>query len=134
MPENQASSNDHHTVRPGRMMSSDGQMIYVSGIHWAAICNEIACLKENFGEDEAQDHTETTGQSQRSSEPLLLNGIRDISNVEDILSDIPSRDFANRLISRYFNSRDPSLSSTRQRFSMSISASGRTHAPPPFLG
>lgn len=35
------SQNDHHTVRPGRMMSSDDQTIYVSSVHWAAICNEV---------------------------------------------------------------------------------------------
>ncbi|KAL5087977.1 hypothetical protein Trisim1_007382 [Trichoderma cf. simile WF8] len=102
------SQNDNHTVRPGRMMSSDDQTIYVSSVHWAAICNEIACLRENFDEQEAQDHMETMVQSQRSSEPLLLDGVRQISSVEDILSAIPPRDFVNRLISRYFNSKDPS--------------------------
>ncbi|KKP02836.1 hypothetical protein THAR02_05066 [Trichoderma harzianum] len=69
------SQSDHHTVRPGRMMSSDDQTIYVSSVHWAAICNEIACLRENFDEQEAQNHMETMVQSQRSSEPLLLDGL-----------------------------------------------------------
>ncbi|KAH0523031.1 hypothetical protein TsFJ059_008087 [Trichoderma semiorbis] len=101
--------NDHHTVRPGRMMSSDDQTIYVSSVHWAAICNEIACLRENFDEQEAQNHMETMVHSQRSSEPLLLDGVREISSLEDILSAIPPRDFVNRLISRYFNSKDPSV-------------------------
>ncbi|KAL6792195.1 hypothetical protein GGI42DRAFT_335569 [Trichoderma sp. SZMC 28013] len=103
------SQNDHHTVRPGRMMSSDDQTIYVSSVHWAAICNEIAYLRENFDEQEAQNHTETVMQSQRSREPLLLDGVREISSLEDILSAIPPRDFVNRLISRYFNSKDPSV-------------------------
>lgn len=35
------SQNDNHTIRPGRMMSSDDQTIYVSSVHWAAICNEV---------------------------------------------------------------------------------------------
>ncbi|KAL7905077.1 fungal-specific transcription factor domain-containing protein [Trichoderma velutinum] len=103
------SQNDQHTVRPGRMMSSDDQTIYVSSVHWAAICNEIACLRENFDEQEAQNHTELMGQSQSSSEPLLLDGVREISSVEDILADIPPKDFVNRLISRYFTSKDHSV-------------------------
>ena len=36
----QAQSNDIE-VKPGHMISNSGEVVYVSGIHWAAICNEV---------------------------------------------------------------------------------------------
>lgn len=39
---------------------------------------------------------------------MLLEGTSPISDLEGVLSDIPPKDVADRLVSRYFNSNDPS--------------------------
>ncbi|KAM5343615.1 hypothetical protein ACJ41O_012152 [Fusarium nematophilum] len=102
-PENGA-----HQVKPGRMMSSDSEMVYVSGSHWAAICNEVDSIREHLDRDDRAHHGDETGQV-RGRAPFLLEGVGTMSTIDDILSDIPPKDVADRLVSRYLNCTDPSI-------------------------
>lgn len=38
-------------AKPGRMMSSDSQVAYVSSTHWAALCNEVRGASDSIALD-----------------------------------------------------------------------------------
>ncbi|KAI8674091.1 Fungal-trans domain-containing protein [Fusarium keratoplasticum] len=94
-------------VKPGRMVSSNTEMIYVSGSHWTAICTEVEKIREHLDRGEATARVDDQDQSQ-SDGPMLLEGVGQISNIETIMADIPPKDAVDRLVSRYFNSTEPS--------------------------
>ncbi|UPL00951.1 hypothetical protein LCI18_011885 [Fusarium solani-melongenae] len=102
-----SSSSGELEVKPGRMVSSNTEMIYVSGSHWTAICTEVEKIREHLDRGEAAAQAEDQDQSQ-SHGPMLLEGVGQISNIETIMADIPPKDVVDRLVSRYFNSTEPS--------------------------
>lgn len=95
-------------VKPGRMMSSDSQVAYVSSTHWAALCNEVAELREGLEQTNLAEHTDNAEISYGSG-PMLLDGLQRPPDLKDILSGIPPREVTNRLVSRYFTSNVISL-------------------------
>ncbi|KAI3111633.1 transcriptional regulator family: Fungal Specific TF [Penicillium roqueforti] len=103
----QAQSNDIE-VKPGHMISNSGQVVYVSGIHWAAICNEVASIREHIDRDHSAEPLDFPGQIQHEGGPMLLEGTHPSSDLAAVLCEIPPRDVADRLVSRYINSNEPS--------------------------
>ncbi|UKZ92104.1 uncharacterized protein TrAFT101_007072 [Trichoderma asperellum] len=95
-------------IKPGRIISSDSQTTYVCGVHWAAIYNEITDISRQLDQDSSTDDFEES-EAGYGNGPMLLGGLWPTASLEDILSDIPPRDLADRLVSRYFNSLDPSV-------------------------
>ncbi|EEU45211.1 uncharacterized protein NECHADRAFT_40978 [Fusarium vanettenii 77-13-4] len=96
-------------VKPGRMVSSNTEMIYVSGSHWTAICTEVEKIREHLDRGDAAAQVDDQDPSQ-SDGPMLLEGVGQISDIETIMADIPPKDVVDRLVSRYFNSTEPSTS------------------------
>ncbi|KAH7134170.1 fungal-specific transcription factor domain-containing protein [Dactylonectria macrodidyma] len=93
-------------IKPGRMMATDNQTTYVSGTHWAALCNEVAELREGFDRGVLVDHSELVEHLPHGAGPRLLEGLHGTPDIEDILSDVPSMGVASRLVSRYFSSNE----------------------------
>ncbi|KAF5007783.1 hypothetical protein FDECE_5907 [Fusarium decemcellulare] len=104
-PGSESRQNGELVMKPGRMMLNSNEMIYVSGSHWSAICNEVGKLREHLDQGDGVDH----GQRTQDSGPMLLEGIGEVSSIEDIMADIPPKAAADRLISRYFNSPMPGI-------------------------
>ena len=66
-------------------------------------------IREHLDRGEATARVDDQDQSQ-SDGPMLLEGVGQISNIETIMADIPPKDAVDRLVSRYFNSTEPSTS------------------------
>ena len=77
-----------------------GTANYVGSSHWAAILDSIAELREHFEHEEEIRNT-TIHNPVDSSWPQLLYGCQQATELE-ILSSIPPRRVADRLVSRYF--------------------------------
>ncbi|KAH6975718.1 fungal-specific transcription factor domain-containing protein [Ilyonectria destructans] len=111
-PSGQPSDSDSAAlddVRPGRIVESNSQMTFVSSDHWKAIQNEIAKVREyveleNSALPDLPDEIEPTSHDG----PIILEGTCE-STMDNILSDIPPRAIVDRLVSRYFNSNEPSI-------------------------
>ncbi|KAK5988021.1 Equisetin cluster transcription factor eqxF [Cladobotryum mycophilum] len=105
-------SGTSHSEQPeanaGRMIANSNQTVYVSATHWAAICTEIANIREFVDQGNVADPAHPTEQSHPSG-PMLLEGTREVSNLAEVLLDIPSREVSDRLVSRYFNSMEASI-------------------------
>ncbi|KAH8596916.1 fungal-specific transcription factor domain-containing protein [Bisporella sp. PMI_857] len=99
-----ASNAEALEIKPGRIVSNNKQTTYVSGTHWAAICNEYLNGVDLEAYEERLDPNHRRGHG-----PMLLEGLRTLSNMQDVLSDIPPRKTADRLVSRYFNSTELSI-------------------------
>ncbi|CZR67365.1 related to fungal specific transcription factor [Phialocephala subalpina] len=85
-------------------MDSAGTPSYVGSAHWVAILDSISELKEHFEQEEATRRLATEdneAKSGHSNWPQLLYGCPQITKAE-ILSSIPTRREADRLVSRYF--------------------------------
>ncbi|KAH7150336.1 fungal-specific transcription factor domain-containing protein [Dactylonectria estremocensis] len=93
-------------IKPGRMMASDNQTTYVSGTHWAALCNEVAELREGFDRGILVDNSELVEHLPYGAGPMLLEGLQGTPDIENILSDVPPMSVASRLVSRYFSSNE----------------------------
>lgn len=84
--------------------NSLGTANYVGSTHWAAVLDSIAELKEHFEQEEDIRNMATDfnpPNSVHSSWPQLLYGCQRVTKAE-ILSSIPPRRAADRLVSRYF--------------------------------
>lgn len=84
--------------------NSLGTANYVGSSHWAAVLDSIAELKEHFEQEEEIRNMATDfnpPNSVHSSWPQLLYGCQRVTKAE-ILSSIPPRRAADRLVSRYF--------------------------------
>ncbi len=55
------------------------------------------------------DQSSETLQDETFSGPLLLRGIRKPSGVEEVLASMPARPLVDLLVSRFFNSAQPSI-------------------------
>ncbi|KAH8901265.1 hypothetical protein GQ53DRAFT_631746 [Thozetella sp. PMI_491] len=90
-------------LKPGRIMSGNNQTTYVSGTHWASIGDEIADIREDFDRATLAEPGDVPVQS-HSTAPMLLGGLGTTPEMQNVLADIPPKEVADRLISRYFNS------------------------------
>ena len=84
--------------------NSSGTGKYLSSSHWAAILDSIAELKDHFEKEEEIRYMATNfqpGDTVHPSWPRLLYSHQHVTKAE-ILSSIPTRRVADRLVSRYF--------------------------------
>ncbi|KAF4445582.1 transcription factor, partial [Fusarium albosuccineum] len=65
----------------------------------------VGKLWEHLDQGDGVNH----GQRTQDSGPMLLEGIGEVSSIEDIMADIPPKNAADRLVSRYFNSPMPGI-------------------------
>ncbi|ETS77139.1 hypothetical protein PFICI_11013 [Pestalotiopsis fici W106-1] len=95
----------------GQVVSGDlGATSYIGGTHFAAILQDIDELKSYFDypEDEEVDGTTSDPyEAERSPEMLLLSQSGPTSR-EELLSLLPEKNVADRLLMRYFSSNSPS--------------------------
>ncbi|KAF4457204.1 hypothetical protein F53441_768 [Fusarium austroafricanum] len=120
-----SSHNEGTEVKPGRMMANPNETIYVSSSHWSAICHEVVIqisyddnsdmgmvqvehIREHLDEHNEASDLGIADQAQ-SQVPLLLGPGRVTPKLEDIMADIPPKHIADRLVSRYFTSDQPSI-------------------------
>jgi hypothetical protein len=73
---------------------------YVGGSHWAAVLDSISELKGNVEQEEIRNIETHSHNAVSSSSPGLLYGCQRATKAE-ILSSIPPRRVADRLVSRY---------------------------------
>ena len=72
-----------------------------------AILLQIRTIRECLG-DSLPDQTSEALQDETFSGPLLLRGIMKPSGVEEVLTSMPARPLVDLLVSRFFNSAQPS--------------------------
>ncbi|KAJ5775470.1 uncharacterized protein N7511_000481 [Penicillium nucicola] len=80
---------------------------YLASAHWKAIMNATRKLKEGHTHTNAAESTDVSDRI--SQGPFLLLGLSTKISTTDLLAELPSRQTIDVLISRYFNSREPSL-------------------------
>ncbi|KAH6667093.1 hypothetical protein F5X68DRAFT_160383 [Plectosphaerella plurivora] len=93
-------------VKPGSFISHSDQVTFVSGVHWAAICEEISKIKEDIDE-ESWKASGYIAASPTSKGPMLLEGMFAMPDLWEVLQDIPPRNISDRLVSRAFASKEP---------------------------
>jgi hypothetical protein len=114
-------------IESGRIVSDDRQTVYVSGSHWASISYEVgdhsniqkhllsqfhplirswllqlADIRDHF-DQATQIEPADILESRNADGPMLLNTSETPPDLESILSDVPPKDIATKLVSRYFN-------------------------------
>ncbi|KAH8169303.1 fungal specific transcription factor domain-containing protein [Sarocladium implicatum] len=97
---------DKSEVKSGRLIEDDKQMIYVSPDHWAAIHDEITKLKAHVELDDFNIDADGVAEQGPERGLMLLEGLCPPCSLEEVLFDIPPRLIADRLVSKYFTSRD----------------------------
>ncbi|KAF4993403.1 hypothetical protein FGRMN_6490 [Fusarium graminum] len=95
-------------VKPGRMMANPNETIYVSSSHWSAICHEVEHIREHLDETNKSADLGIADQAQ-SQVPILLGPGRPTPSLEEILADVPPKNIADRIVSRYFTATEPSI-------------------------
>ncbi|MCJ1338126.1 hypothetical protein MMC09_003411 [Bachmanniomyces sp. S44760] len=88
----------------GHVNIDDDETSYVGASHWVAILDDIDKVKQDLDHNEMQP--EKSLNSQGSS--FLFGSTVQLSK-GDILASIPDRAVVDRLVSRYFNSKDPAV-------------------------
>ncbi|KAL8722749.1 MAG: hypothetical protein Q9225_000810 [Loekoesia sp. 1 TL-2023] len=92
----------------GRIRLENRETSFVSGTHWTAILDGIAELKDRFEDSEEQSCSNSEMELWQSptERPTLLFGANTYATKHEILSSIPSRAVANKLVSSFFNAMD----------------------------
>lgn len=100
-----SSQSDHGSMK----VNDSGTSSYVNSVHWVAVLDGIAELKDYF-ETEEKQHTRQVSDPPRSgiTGPQLLFGCPQYTTKADILASVPQRSEVDRLVSCYFNSFDMS--------------------------
>ncbi|KAJ6024702.1 hypothetical protein N7540_005499 [Penicillium herquei] len=108
-------STDERETKPsprdtGTLVFKDDGTNYIDSANWRAILEEINGVKEyldeqdeNFDEDGVEDDPFDT------SSPVLLLGLAKPITKQEVLADIPARSIADRLVSRFLQTSEPSL-------------------------
>ncbi|KAK1539062.1 uncharacterized protein CCOS01_00376 [Colletotrichum costaricense] len=94
------------STEPGTMHVDSQGTTYFASPHWETLMNEISDLKNDFRKDyEGEYLVEITDVSSRamSTTPLLLYGSMQPVSKEALISALPDRDIADRLIFQYFS-------------------------------
>ncbi|KAK5085152.1 hypothetical protein LTR05_004431 [Lithohypha guttulata] len=92
----------------GQMKINDDQVVYLSAAHWETVRDEIGIIKDSLEEHAASENTRFCDQ-QEPTGPLLLQGLFQPPDFEDILALMPAKILVDRLVSRYLSSEDPSI-------------------------
>ncbi len=98
----EAHDDQKYAIKPEKMLAGSDQTVYISGTHWASLCNEVAEMRDILGHDDALSITEV-GSRDNDGGSLLLEGIIPRSDISTISDQLPSRDVADRLVTRYFS-------------------------------
>ncbi|KAJ5526112.1 transcriptional regulator family: Fungal Specific TF [Penicillium frequentans] len=109
-----ASANDRDTKSPprdtGTLVVSDEGTSYIDSVNWRAILEEINGVKEYLDEQEDNSDNDATEEDPYSdSSPVLLLGMAKKVAKQELLADIPARSVADRLISRFLKTYEPSI-------------------------
>ncbi|KAI9722611.1 MAG: hypothetical protein M1812_001542 [Candelaria pacifica] len=98
----------------GVMRVDNNKSYYVGDAHWAAILSDISEVKNYFAEHTKQfeDQILKVKASKKNDElkgpSLMFGGSASLSHSE-LLTSLPSRTVMDKIVSRYFNTYDPSL-------------------------
>ncbi|KAJ5808807.1 hypothetical protein N7474_010076 [Penicillium riverlandense] len=95
---------------PGKLVVKNEEISYIDSAHWRAILEEINGVKEFL--DENGVHSDDEGveyDPYDDSSPALLLGIGRPVSKEELLIDIPAQSVADRLVSRFLKTSEPSL-------------------------
>ncbi|KAJ5175012.1 uncharacterized protein N7482_000889 [Penicillium canariense] len=93
----------------GTIVVKDEGISYIDSADWRAVLEEINGVKEYLDEHENfDDEKREDGLGDDSSPALLLGMSRPITK-EEVLVDIPPRSIADRLVSRFLKTTEPSL-------------------------
>ncbi|KAJ5966540.1 hypothetical protein N7481_013254 [Penicillium waksmanii] len=109
-----SSMSGHDTRSPhdtGTLVVNDEGTSYFESANWRAILKEINGVKDyidGYGNEETDDEGTEEDPEEDSSPTLLLGMSRPITK-EELLLDIPSREIADRLVSRFLKTSEPSL-------------------------
>ncbi|KAF2756628.1 hypothetical protein EJ05DRAFT_502124 [Pseudovirgaria hyperparasitica] len=112
--ENDESDVEQVAKSIGVMKMDNNRTIFASEAHWYAILGEIAEVKNYYNENKKQydDHLKRVQASQgteaRPGMTYLLGSTKPATHAE-ILASFPPKQSADLLITRYFNTYDPSL-------------------------
>jgi hypothetical protein len=86
--------------------NSQGQR-FVGSSNWEAVLQDLSVIREHFEEaSEIQANAPIS-----SSEPALLSGLSSDVTLAELVGDLPRREFADQLISRFFDTYDPAVPS-----------------------
>ena len=111
---------DAATTPFGQMRISKDEISYVGESHWGAILNSISDLKRDLG-DEGEDEANTPEQTINSWGSVPMGGVQPYASTglgfmlgdstvvtkEQLISSVPEKKVADRLLSLWFNSPDP---------------------------
>ncbi|KAJ5579686.1 uncharacterized protein N7459_005671 [Penicillium hispanicum] len=94
----------------GTLIVKDTGTSYIDGSNWRAILEEINGVREYIDEQEENEEEEGAEDDlDQESTPVLLLGMGKPVTKEELLVDIPPRSIADRLVSRFLKTSEPSL-------------------------
>ncbi|RFU24674.1 hypothetical protein B7463_g11665, partial [Scytalidium lignicola] len=117
-PQNIDATEDYAEDSTGRMLVGRVGTRWVDATHWQAILDDITELKdfaepfEHIGDetgDETRDSTFVDAAADGNHGPTLLVGVFPPVSQSELLTFLPPRAVVDRLVSRYFNSKEPSI-------------------------
>ncbi|KAL5322747.1 hypothetical protein ACEPPN_010722 [Leptodophora sp. 'Broadleaf-Isolate-01'] len=88
----------------GRITMDDDQANYVGSAHWAAILDNIACLKDQLGANSTPQEEKSVPETPVSPD-LLVGSVRPATRAE-ILAAIPARSVVNVITNAFFDTPD----------------------------
>ncbi|MCJ1397364.1 hypothetical protein MMC11_000557 [Xylographa trunciseda] len=89
--------------------------MYVGEAHWAAILNDISEVKNYFTEHKKQYEEQAFKVNAAKNPagvytgPAFLFGGKSVPQLQELLTSLPGRDAADKMIARYFNDYDPAI-------------------------
>ncbi|KAJ5646414.1 hypothetical protein N7490_002786 [Penicillium lividum] len=109
--ETPASASDRDTKSsPGTLVVNDEGTSYIDSANWRAILEEINGVKEYLDEQENNSNESAIEEDPfDDSTPVLLLGMAKKVTKQEMLIDIPVRSIADRLVSRFLKTFEPSI-------------------------
>ncbi|KAJ5774191.1 hypothetical protein N7457_009087 [Penicillium paradoxum] len=95
-------------VDTGTLVVEDEGTSYIDSANWRAILEEINGMKEDLHQTEERSDDGVDTDPYDDSSPVLLLGTSRPVNKEEVLVDIPPRSIADRLVSRFLKTSEPS--------------------------
>ncbi|KAG0652489.1 Fusarisetin A cluster transcription factor fsa6 [Hyphodiscus hymeniophilus] len=113
-PSPVASNGSSHSSHANETLDGTGgqkMSVDTRSTHWDAILNDLGAMKDAWSEE--NDHVElSTGvlpPLSKTRRPNLLNGLTDLPDRATIISSLPSKDAADRLVAYFFDNYNPSI-------------------------
>ncbi|PTU20884.1 hypothetical protein P175DRAFT_0501517 [Aspergillus ochraceoroseus IBT 24754] len=101
---------DSPADQPGKLVVKDTGTSYIDSAHWKAILEEINEFKESLRDsDELSDEDAVEYEPVNENAPTILFGLGKTATKEELLTDLPSRTVADRLVSLFINSNQPAV-------------------------